>query len=317
MAQSRSAGTHATVTLPASTFSPCPEDLLRQALDPAHHPQLLGALDHYEVFAVLGAGATGLVLRARDTRNGDRVAIKMLYPDVACDPTACRRFLREARHLQSLSHPHILPVSEVADRPQSPYFVMPLIEQGTLARRIQPGHPLDPGFALIVARQVAAAVAHAHRSGIVHHDLKPGNVLLDDRPHAFLSDFGLARALFGECPVPLEAKWRAGTAAYMSPAVAMGEVEDNRCDIYSFGALVYEMLTGYAPYRGKTSEEIVRQILAGPPCPIRELNPSASPGLAGISEVAMARAARDRYASMADVVADLDRVSQGEPPRGR
>ena len=317
MVERRLSGASSTVTLPVSSFSPTPEGLLRQVLDPPHHPLWLGALDHYEVLALLGAGGMGLVLRARDARNGASVAIKMLHPGLAWDPAACQRFLREARHMQRLHHPNILPVLDVAEHPCGPYFVMPCIAEGSLSQRIQPGKPLDDRFILQVARQIASAVACAHRHGIIHHDLKPGNVLLDGRPHPFLTDFGLARTVFNETVAHLEAERRVGTAPYMSPAVAAGEMEDTRCDIYSFGALLYEMLTGSPPYRGETAEEILGKILAGPPPSIGEINPSASTGLVTVAEAAMARAIRDRYASMVDMVADLERVAAGEIPRGR
>ena len=152
--------------------------------------------------------------------------------------------------------------------------------------------------------------------GVIHSDLKPGNVLVDAEERVYLSDFGLARALAGDFTPGADYTPSAGTAPYMSPAVAAGEAEYTRSDIYGLGALLYEMLTGYPPYSGENTAQILEQIRAGPPRRIRDLNGEASPGLVMIAEGAMAGALRDRYSCMADVVADLDRVARQLPPLG-
>ena len=132
-----------------------------------------------------------------------------------------------------------------------------------------------------------------------------------------MADFGLARTLFNDTIVDVESRQLEGTAPYMSPAVAAGDAEDTRCDIYSFGALLYEMLTGHPPYKGRGTKEILDQIIAGPPKPITSLNPDADRGLVAVAEGCMARELRDRYADMRDVLKDLQRIKEGKPPIGQ
>ena len=160
---------------------------------------------------------------------------------------------------------------------------------------------------------MADALVYAHSQGIIHRDVKPPNVLLGAEGESYLSDFGLVRTVYNDAPAGTA---REGTAAYMSPAVAAGAAEDTRCDIYSFGATLYEMITGSPPYEGANTDEVVRKVLAGPPRPIRRVNRNAPAGLARVAEGCMARELRDRYAQMSDVLADLDRDLRGEPLRG-
>ncbi len=218
--------------------------------------------------------------------------------------------------MQRLIHPNILPVLDVPESPRPPCFVMPCIEPGSLALQLQPHQPLPASRALQLTRQVAAAVVHAHAAGVIHSDLKPGNVLVDAADHAWLCDFGLARALANDFTPGSDRMPNVGTVHYMSPALAAGEAEYTQADIYALGALLYEMLTGHPPYSGRTAQEILGQIRAGPPRRIRDLNREACPGLTLIAKGAMARAPRDRYSCMADVVSDLDRVAQQLTPLG-
>ena len=169
---------------------------------------------------------------------------------------------------------------------------------------------------LELAVPVAEGLDFAHRRGIIHRDLKPANLLLGADGKVCLADFGLARSLFNDTLVDVESPQWEGTAPYMSPAVAAGEAEDTRCDIYAYGALLYEMLTGRPPYQGERTKEILAQIHAGPPPPIASLNPKADRDLGAIAEGAMARELRQRYAEMRDVLDDLRRVRQGRKPMG-
>jgi sugar lactone lactonase YvrE len=207
-------------------------------------------------------------------------------------------------------------VLEVSDRPQGPYFVMPFFEQGSLAQRIKPGQGLDGLEVLDIALQVAEGLQFAHRRGIIHRDLKPANILLGPAGKTCLADFGLARSMFNDSIIDVESDQMEGTAPYMSPGVAAGNAEDTRCDIYAFGALLYEMLTGEPPYAGRSTQDIRKQILAGPPKLIRLRNPEADAGLTAVAEGAMARELRNRYADMTDVLADLERIKQGRKPAG-
>jgi sugar lactone lactonase YvrE len=302
---------------PVSVFSgPIAELVGHRLLSPPNRPGLLATLARYGVARVLGGGGMGVVLLARDSESGRDVALKMVRPELVGDPRVVHRFVKEAGHLQKLKHPNVVPVLEVSDRPQGPYFVMPYFDQGSLAQRIKPGQPLDSPAALDIAMQVAAGLQFAHRRGIIHRDLKPANILLGAGGKTCLADFGLARTMFNDSIVDVEREQMEGTAPYMSPGVAAGDAEDTRCDIYAFGALLYEMLTGEPPYVGRGTQDIRKQILAGPPKPILQRNPEADRGLATVAEGAMARELRNRYADMTDVLADLERIKQGRAPAG-
>jgi serine/threonine protein kinase len=302
---------------PVSVFSgPIAELVGHRLLSPPNRPGLLATLARYEVLRVLGGGGMGVVLLARDSESGRDVALKMVRPELVPNQQIVHRFVKEAGHLQKLKHPNVVPVLEVSDRPQGPYFVMPYFERGSLAQRIKPGQGLDSPAVLDIAIQVAEGLQFAHRRGIIHRDLKPANILLGAGGQTCLADFGLARTMFNDTIVDVEHDQWEGTAPYMSPGVAAGNAEDTRCDIYAFGALLYEMLTGEPPYAGRSTQDIRRQILAGPPKPIRLRNPEADAGLAAVAEGAMARELRNRYADMTDVLADLERIKQRRTPVG-
>jgi serine/threonine protein kinase/sugar lactone lactonase YvrE len=302
---------------PVSVFAgPIAELVGHRLLSPPTRPGLLASLARYEVIRVLGGGGMGVVVLAHDAENGRDVAIKLIRPELVPEQRIVHRFVKEAGHLQKLKHPNVVPVLEVSDRAEGPYFVMPFFEQGSLAQRIRPGQPLDSETILDTSMQIAEGLAFAHRHGIIHRDLKPANILMGNDGKSCLADFGLARTMFNDSIIDVEREQLEGTAPYMSPGVAAGNAEDTRCDIYAFGALLYEMLTGEPPYAGRNTNDIRQQIMAGPPKPIRERNPEADAGLAAIAEGAMARELRDRYADMADVLADLERIKIGKSPQG-
>ena len=302
---------------PVSTFAgPVAELIAQRMLQPPTRPGLLATLDQYEILRLLGGGGMGIVLLARDGGTGREVAIKLVRSDLVMNQTVMHRFLKEAGHLKRLRHTSVVPVEGISDRAEGPYFVMPYFEKGSLANRIRPGVPLDTESILDIATQVADGLSFAHRSGIIHRDLKPANILLAAGGRACLADFGLARTLFNDTIVDVDNRNLEGTAPYMSPAVAAGDAEDTRCDIYSFGALLYEMLTGEPPYKGRGTREILGQIIAGPPKPIISVNPDADRGLVTVAEGCMARELRDRYADMRDVLKDLERIKQNKAPSG-
>jgi hypothetical protein len=304
-------------TPPVSSFTgPIAELVGHGMLTPPSRPGLLATLDEFEIVRILGAGGMGIVLLARDAKTGAQAALKMVRPELVSDPQVVHRFLKEAGHQQRLKHRNVVEVLTVRDRERGPYFAMPFFEHGSLAKKIRPGEPLEAGLALDFAIQIAEALQYAHRRGIIHRDLKPANILLTGDRKACLGDFGLARTLFNDTIIDLDNQQCEGTAPYMSPGVAAGNVEDTRCDIYGFGALLYEMLTGEPPYKGRTTKEIREQIIAHAPPAILDLNPKADPGLVAIAETAMARELRDRYADISDVLADLNRVREGKAPAG-
>ncbi len=300
---------------PVSVFTgPVGELIAQRMLMPPPRPGVLAVVDGYEIVRVLGGGGMGIVLLARAAQTGREVAVKLVRSDLVNDQNIVRRFLKEAGHLKKLRHTNIVPVEEISERAEAPYFVMPYFEKGSLSNRMKPGQPLGADAILDIAVPVAEGLSFAHRSGIIHRDLKPANILLGANGAVCLADFGLARTMFNDTIMDVENRQMEGTAPYVSPGVAAGDAEDTRCDIYSFGALLYEMLTGHPPYKGRGTKEILAQIVAGPPEPIARLNPAADRGLAAIAEKAMARELRNRYADMRDVLSDLQLVKQGKRP---
>ena len=227
-------------------------------------------LAHYRITAAIGAGGMGEVFRANDTKLGRDVAIKLLLPDGADDPERLARFDREARLLASLNHPNVASIYALEDGlgeagPHSRALVMELVEGPTLADRIAGGR-LEAGEALGIARQVAEALAAAHAKGIVHRDLKPANVKVRPDGTVKVLDFGLAKAIepvasasasstssptFAS-PAMTQAGMILGTAAYMAPEQARGAAVDKRADIWAFGVVLFEMLTGKRLFEGET-----------------------------------------------------------------
>jgi serine/threonine-protein kinase len=301
---------------PVSNFLDPIESLLASGLlSPPDHPGVRARLGQYEILKLLGVGGMGVVLLARTGDRAEPLAIKLLKPELLNQPRVLHRFLVEARHLQTLTHPHLVPVLAVSDDALRPHFVMPFLER-SVASLIKPSRPLDEESILGLAGQLAEALQYVHTRGIIHRDVKPANVLLAADGRVLLADFGLAQTLLNDSTLDFSGERFEGTAAYVSPQVAGGEAEDTRCDIYAFGALLYEMLTGGPPYKGHTTKEVLKQILAGPPPAILILNPKASAALARIAEAAMAREHRARYANMADIIADLTRIKHHQAPLG-
>ena len=271
---------------------------------PPSAPGLLAKVAQYDIVRLLGTGGMGMVFLARDTLHGNVVAIKLLRAELARQPHFAVRFLAEAQHLERLRHPNIISVIEICARPECPYFVMPYMD-GNLAQRISSGEPMTEHYILTQTCQIAAALDYAHKQGIVHRDVKASNVLLAGERRVCLADFGLAYPLLAQTEETIR-QTREGTAPYLSPALAAGETEGAAGDIYAFGALLYEMLVGKPPYRDQPRTEVLKEILAGPPIPILEINPRAPERLVRIAQTAMARCADDRYRTMACVLADLD-----------
>jgi serine/threonine protein kinase len=301
----------------ASQFEePVAELIARRVVSPPVNPGQLGSLDRFQILEHLGEGGMGVVLLARDPNSGQKVAIKLVKPDLVANQQIVARFLREARHLQQLKHENVVEVLEISDRPQGPYFVMPYFEKGSLANRIAQGKSLDREFTLQTALQLAEGLRFAHRRGIVHRDLKPANILLAADGKVCIADFGLAREMANESIVDPDLPRIEGTLSYMSPQVADGAAPDYRGDIYALGAVLYEMLTGVAPYTGTDAQEIKQKIKAGPPKRILSVNPKSDRVLATVSEWALARDLRDRYAETADILEDLQRIKRSQSPRG-
>ena len=276
----------------------------------------LGTIGRYELLRVIGEGGMGLVYKARDTMTRGLVAIKVLKPSLLADERAVAYFNKEMRHMENLAHPNIMPLLESGAGKPKGYLVMPLMEGGSLQCLLAARQPLESSQVLRIAHPIASALARAHQCQIIHRDIKPQNILLDKNDHVYLSDFGLSLSLWNDEMVDVLSPVFEGSMPYLSPTCALGNSEDTRGDIYSYGAVLYAMLTGRAPYGGSSNAEILEQILAGPPTPIEEINPAAPRGLVRISQGAMARDVRKRYAHAFYVEADFNRLREGKAPLG-
>jgi eukaryotic-like serine/threonine-protein kinase len=281
-------------------------------------------ISHYRLLQELGSGGMGVVYRAEDLRLGREVAIKFLPPELAAQPEVTARFEREARLASAFNHPHICTIHDIGQHEGRPFIVMELLEGRTLRQLIE-GQPMPEDRLLELAVQMAEALVAAHARGIIHRDIKPANVFVLPSGHVKILDFGLAKLVpqgregaalgrSGSQPTVAEELTspgvQVGTMAYMSPEQARGEPLDGRTDIFSFGAVLYEMATGARAFPGGTPALVLDGILNRRPQPPRLLNPRLSPALENISERAMAKRRDDRYADAFAMLADLRRLQQ-------
>ncbi len=268
-------------------------------LAPAREPGALGRLDHYEVLEVVGRGGAGVVLKARDTKLQRVVALKVLAPRLAASAATRERFVREAQAAAAVRDDHVIAIHAVSEDGPAPYLVMEYVSGVTLERRIKETGPLGLADALRIGAQVARGLAAAHAQGLVHRDVKPANILLENGVERVkLTDFGLA-ADAGRTEGGV-----AGTPAYMSPEQARGEPTDHRSDLFSLGSVLYAMCGGGPPFRGDTTAAVLTAVAEGTPPPVREVNPDVPEWLAEVIARLHARRPGDRSAS-AQAVADL------------
>ena len=221
----------------------------------------------YELSARIGAGGMGEVYKARDTRLNRTVAVKVLPDGAAADPEFRERFEREARAVAALNHPHICVLYDVGSHEGMNFLVMEHLDGRTLAARVAEG-PVSPEEALRYATQIASALERAHRAGVIHRDLKPANIMLTE-VGAKLLDFGLAKIVDADTDVTRTQEGTVlGTAAYMSPEQAEGKPLDARSDVFSFGTVVYEMVSGRRAFAGQTTVQVLSAVLRDDPLPL-------------------------------------------------
>lgn len=272
--------------------------------------------NRYEVGELIGAGGMADVFEGRDTRLSRPVAIKILRSDLARDPAFLARFRREAQAAAGLNHPAIVSVydtgEEGTDGGVLPYIVMEQVNGKTIREVIRSGERLPFSRAIAVVRGILEALEYSHRNGIIHRDIKPANVMLTSGGDVKVMDFGIARALDDASATVTHAWTVVGTANYLSPEQARGEVADSRSDIYSVGCLLYELLTGRPPFLGDTPVAIAYQHVSAEYLPVSELTEELPAGIDNIISGALSKDPLARYQSASEMLEDINRLDRGE-----
>lgn len=262
----------------------------------------------YRIVSKLGAGGMANVYLAEDQELDRRVAIKILNDRHANDEQFVERFRREAKNAAGLSHPNIVSIYDRGEAEETYYIAMEHLQGRNLKQLIASRGPAPPNVAIEVTRQVLAALSHAHKNGVVHRDIKPHNIMVDDDRRVKVTDFGIARAGTSQMT---EAGSIVGTAAYLSPEQARGSAVDHRSDLYSVGVVLYELLTGKVPFTGESPVEIAMKHLGETPPAPSELNDKVPNELDLVVMRALAKDPDRRYQTAAELDADLERIGRG------
>jgi non-specific serine/threonine protein kinase len=288
-------------------------------------PLIGKTVSHYTVLRRLGSGGMGVVYEADDARLGRRVALKFLPPELAQDTPSLERFQREARAASALNHPGICTVFAIEEHERQHFIVMELLEGQTLSQMMAARGPFDLESLLAIGIQIADALESAHARGIVHRDVKPANIFVNERGQVKILDFGLARIEggrhAGDGPVSLLETVGArhdlttpgtsmGTVSYMSPEQARGQLADARTDLFSLGTVLYQMATGALPFPGETSAIVFDAILNRDPLPATQLSPALPPELSRILDKALEKDRNLRYQTATDLKTDLTRLKR-------
>lgn len=304
-ATSAKSGTHLGTPFPTDAASKSKQGEL-SFLEPSDDPAYLGKLHHFQIARVLGRGGMGIVFEAFDTHLHRTVAVKVLNPQFQTNDTARQRFCREGRAAAAISHEHVVPMYHVAKAQQGEvaYLVMQLIEGNTLENLLKPGQPMNASDVARIGMQIAAGLSAAHKKEMVHRDIKPANIMIEAETNRVkLTDFGLARA--SDDIKLTKTGMITGTPLYMSPEQTLGEDADERSDLFSLGAVLYEMATGVAPFQAPSALGVMQRIMNYTPEFPHQINSEVSRPLSELIMSLLAKKPVDRPESAADVATAL------------
>jgi serine/threonine-protein kinase len=266
----------------------------------------------YQIGAMIGTGGMADVYVAEDLRLHRKVAVKILRSDLARDPAFIARFKKEALAAGALNNPRIVAVFDSGEDGAESYIVMELVSGHTLRQVLQTGREIPESESIAIVMEILEALEYSHEQGIIHRDIKPGNIMITDSGKVKVMDFGIARAL-DDIGATMTNTWNVvGTAQYLSPEQATGEYSDPRSDIYSVGCLMYELLVGRPPFVGDTPVSIAFQHVSAPLTPPSDINPDIDPNLETIIKVALQKDPNNRYQNAGAMLADLRRAVRGE-----